>query len=85
MKMQQLEELVLQSLEHEIGGVKIYEAALTCAMNSDLKEEWTKYLNETRTHVAVLEEVCAVMGIDPTQETPGRKVVRSIGRASCRR
>ena len=81
MKTQQLEELVLQSLEHEIGGVKIYEAALTCAMNSDLKEEWTKYLNETRTHVAVLEEVCAVMGIDPTQETPGRKVVRSIGRA----
>jgi hypothetical protein len=27
MKVQQIEELLLQSLEHEIGGVQIYETA----------------------------------------------------------
>ena len=27
MKMEQVEELVLQSLEHEKGGVKVYETA----------------------------------------------------------
>ena len=72
---------MLQSLEHEMGGVRVYETALTCALNSELKHEWQKYLEETRTHVIVLEEVCRVMNIDPAQETPGRLAVRSIGAA----
>jgi hypothetical protein len=81
MQTKQLEELVLQSLEHELGGVKLYETALTCAVNAELKQEWQQYLDETRTHVLVLEEVCQVMKIDPKQETPGRRVVRSVGEA----
>ena len=81
MKTKQLEELVLQSLEHEIGGVKLYETALTCAVNSELKDEWQKYLEQTRTHVMVLEEVCEVMKIDPKKDTPGRLIVRSIAAA----
>ncbi len=81
MKTKQLEELVLQSLEHEMGGVKIYETAVSCAVNSDLKEEWGKYLDETRTHVTVLEEICKVLNIDAEQETPGRQVVRAVGAA----
>jgi hypothetical protein len=81
MKTKQVEELVLQSLEHEMGGVKVYETALTCALNSELKDEWQKYLAETRTHVMVLEEVCRVMNIDPAHETPGRLAVRSVGAA----
>ncbi len=40
MKMKQVEELILQSLEHELGGV--YTAALECAVNDELKEEWRK-------------------------------------------
>ena len=39
MDMQVVKELILQSLEHERGGVKIYETALKCAQNEDLKEE----------------------------------------------
>ena len=35
----QLKELLLQSLEHEMGGVKVYETALTCALNSELREK----------------------------------------------
>ena len=42
MEMKVVKELILQSLEHEMGGVKIYEAALKCARNEELKEEWEK-------------------------------------------
>jgi rubrerythrin len=35
MEMQVVKELILQSLEHEMGGVKIYEAALKCVRNAD--------------------------------------------------
>jgi rubrerythrin len=81
MKSEQVKELVLQSLEHERGGVKVYEAALECAVNDELREEWEKYLEETREHVETLEEICEVMQIDPDEETPGKAIVRSIGEA----
>ena len=76
-----MNELLLQSLEHEMGGVKVYETALKCAMNDDLREEWEKYLDETRKHERILRDVCAAMAIAPEQETPGRKIVRHIGAA----
>ncbi len=79
MKTKQLEELILQSLEHEMGGVKIYEMALDCAQNEDLKEELEKYLDQTRSHVQMLEEVCNSMKIDAHLQTPGRRIVRAVG------
>jgi hypothetical protein len=79
MNVKQVEELVLQSLEHEMGGVKVYETALLCAIQPDLKKEWQKYLAETKTHVTALENVCRVLGVDVAKETPGRKVVRHMG------
>jgi hypothetical protein len=79
MKTKQLEELVLQSLEHEMGGVKIYETAVMCAVKAELKQEWEKYLEQTKTHVQILEELCGVMNIDAKQQTPGRRVVRTMG------
>jgi rubrerythrin len=81
MKQKQIEELVLQSLEHERGGVKVYTTALTCARNSDLKEEWEKYLSETKTHVSSLEKVCKAMNLDAEKETAGRTIVRKNGAA----
>lgn len=58
MKRDQVNELLLQSLEHEKGGVKIYETALRCVVNQDLRREWEKYLEQTRNHVKVLTDVC---------------------------
>jgi ferritin-like metal-binding protein YciE len=81
MKKQQVEELVLQALEHEHGGVKVYTTALRCAAHEELHTEWEKYLDETRSHATRLEEVCQLMGIDPARETPGRNVVRHNGTA----
>jgi len=75
----QLHELLYQALETEAGGIKIYETAISCAKNSDLKEEWQGYLDETKTHHKTLLEVFEKLGLDPEARTPGRKVVAHIG------
>jgi len=72
-------DLLYQALETEKGGVHIYSTALRCAINEDLKEEWNKYLEETKTHVQVVTEILRGLNLDPDVETPGRKVVRYIG------
>jgi len=72
-------DLLYQALETEKGGVQIYSTALRCALNKDLKEEWTKYLEQTKNHVQVVTDILKELGLDPNGETPGRKVVRYIG------
>jgi rubrerythrin len=79
MEMQVVKELILQSLEHEKGGVKIYETALKCVRNEDLKEEWEKYHRETERHVQVLQDVCAQMELDAEEQFPARKIVQDMG------
>jgi len=77
----QVNELLYQALETEMGGVQVYETAVGCAVNDDLKEEWDKYLEQTQNHERVLRAVFAELGLDADAETPGRKVVRTIGEA----
>lgn len=76
-----VEELLLQALEHERGGVMLYEAAIACADNDDLRHEWRKYLAETQRHVQSLERVMHAMGVDPQRPSPGRSVVAGLGRS----
>src|SRR5688572_26655497 len=77
----QLKELLLQSLEHERGGVLIYQTALECALNKDLRKEWEEYLEQTENHVAILTTACEAIGLDPDEMTPGRKVVQHTGKS----
>jgi len=79
MKREQLKELLLQSIEHEAGGVQVYQTALKCAVNEDLKEEWEKYLEETTTHEQILRSTCVALEVDPDEESPGRTIVRALG------
>ena len=81
MEMAMVKELLLQSLEHEMGGVNVYETALKCVVNEDLKEEWEKYHQETERHVQVLQDVFAQMQLDPEEQTPGRKIVHELGQS----
>jgi rubrerythrin len=74
-----LHELLYQALETELGGVQVYTAALRCAINDDLKEEWQKYIDQTRVHVRIVQDVVTELGLDSEKETPGRKVVRHTG------
>jgi hypothetical protein len=78
---QQLQELLYQALETEIGGQRVYEAAILCAQNEDLKQEWDKYLAETQMHEVILRETFERTGMDAEAETPGRAVVRFKGKA----
>ena len=70
-----LTDLLVQSLEHERGGVELYRAALKCAVNEDLRKEWEEYLSETRRHEAVLADALEQLGVDIDKATPGRQVV----------
>jgi hypothetical protein len=76
-----VKELLIQSLEHEMGGVKIYETALKCVVNDELREEWEKYHQETEKHVQVLHDLCTQMHIDPEEQSPGRKITHDKGMA----
>ena len=50
-------DLMYQALETEKGGVQIYTTALRLAINKDLREEWNKYLEQTKNHVQVLSNI----------------------------
>ena len=77
----QIHELLYQALETELGGVQVYQTALRCVQNDELKEEWEEYLEQTEHHVEILQSVFEQIGLDPETETPGRKVVRHIGQS----
>jgi rubrerythrin len=79
MKKEQLNELLYQALETELGGVQVYTTALRCVVNKELKEEWDEYLDQTRVHVKIVQQVMDQLGLDLERETPGRKVVRHQG------
>jgi hypothetical protein len=79
MKDEQLHELLYQMLETEMGGVQVYQTALQCVQNEDLKEEWQEYLEHTQEHVEVVRGIFDKLGLDPDEQTPGRQVVHHIG------
>src|ERR1700704_4209519 len=79
MKQSQVQELLYQALETELGGVQIYTTALRCVVNEDLKEEWEKYLEQTENHVSIVQDTITALGLDPETQTPGREVVHHIG------
>jgi len=78
-KKEQLHELLYQALETEHGGIAIYTTAVECAINEDLKKEWSEYLEQTTKHEQIVRRIFEQLGLDPTTETPGRQVVRHIG------
>jgi ferritin-like metal-binding protein YciE len=80
-KNEQLNQLLYEALETELGGVRVYETAIRCAVNEDLREEWEKYLEQTQNHVQIVQDVFEKLSLDPEAETPGRQVVRHIGQS----
>jgi hypothetical protein len=75
----QVHELLYQALETELGGVQIYEAAIRCAQNDDLREEWQKYHEQTTHHVEIVQGLFEVYGLDTNTQTVGREIVRNLG------
>jgi hypothetical protein len=77
----QLKELLLQSLVHERGGMLVYQTALECVINNDLRREWEEYLEQTKHHVTILTRTSAALGLDPGEMTPGCQVVQHTGKS----
>lgn len=74
-----VKELLLQSVETERGGIKIYTTAISAAVNEDLREEWQEYLEETQHHEEVLTRVFSELGMDTEEMSPGREVCAHNG------
>ena len=81
MNTDQLHELLYQALETEQGGILVYQNALRCALNADLKKEWNEYLEQTQNHERIVRDLFEAFDLDPEVETPGRQVVRHIGKS----
>ena len=79
MNIEQRNELLCQALETELGGVQVYQSAIECAQNEDLRKEWEEYLQQTKHHVEVVTGIFEELGLDTDAETPGRAIVRHIG------
>jgi hypothetical protein len=54
------------------------EAALECALNRELRDEWLEYLEQTRRHEQIVTKLLEELGLDE-EEPAGRKVVRALG------
>ncbi|MBA2337457.1 MAG: hypothetical protein H0V96_06850 [Acidimicrobiia bacterium] len=76
---QQVDELLYQALETELGGVKVYQTVIRCAVNKDFREEMKTYLDETKDHVDIVKGIFSELDMDTERETPGRMVVRHKG------
>jgi len=76
-----LVDLLYQSLETELGAIRIYREAIDCAASEELRKEWMRYLSETRRHERVLLALFKSMGMDPTHATSGRTAVASVSDA----
>ena len=81
MNSEQIHELLYQALETEQGGIKIYQTAVRCAVNDDLREEWQEYLDQTTNHESIVLAIFDQLNLDPSTDTPGRQVVRHIGQS----
>jgi hypothetical protein len=47
-KMDQVHELLYQTLETQKGGIAVYETALKCVRHDRLREEWQEHLEQAR-------------------------------------
>ncbi|TYP80678.1 MULTISPECIES: hypothetical protein [Nitrosomonas] len=76
MKEDQKNELLYQALETEKGGIEVYQMALRCVVEEDLKGEWEEYLEQTEKHHQILLGVFQKLGLNSDEETLARKVAR---------
>lgn len=72
----------------EKGGIEIYETALRCAVNADLKQEWEDHLQQTLEHEQMLE-VMDRLGLDRRgtlyhTTSWGPEAVDRVARHACR-
>ena len=81
MEKSQVNELLYQALETEMGGIKVYRTAVRCAQNPELKEEWEKYLEQTENHERSCARSSRPSASTPRRRRPDAQIVRHKGEA----
>lgn len=81
MEREKLNELLYQALETEKGGVEVYEAALRCVVNDELREEWSKYRDQTKRHVEIVTGLLETFQLEPDARSAGAEIVAMKGEA----
>ena len=79
MKKEQLNELMLQALETELGGVQVYENALEVRRQRGPQRGMGEVPRADPEPRKIVLTVFEKLGLDPNEETPGREIVRHIG------
>ena len=74
-------ELLERALELARAGVRVYEAAIGCAVRDPLEQQWQDDLSQIRRHEHALRTAASRMGIDPEAETSLRLLVRKQAQA----
>jgi len=69
-------ELLERVLELARGGVRVYEAALGCALRETLEQQWQDDLVQARQHERALRAAARRLNVDPEEEPCLRLVVR---------
>ncbi len=78
---EQFADLLGQMLETEQVGLRVFETALRCVEDGQLRRQWEASLEETREHVDIVTGVIEHFDLDPDADSPARQVVRHIGEA----
>jgi len=74
-------ELLERALELARAGVRVYEAAIGCAVRDPLEEQWQDDLSQIRRHERALRTAASTLGVDPEAETSLRLLVRQQAQA----
>jgi rubrerythrin len=72
-----LMEFLSEMLTVERGGVMLYEKALRELVHEDLSEHLEEFLDETKHHVELCEEMLTAAGGDPEEMSPGAEAAQS--------
>lgn len=79
-----LKELLLQTIEHELGSVRVYGSVLERASKSLMSAHWVSGFSSNHSSLVALSAICTQCHIDPTEETGGRQQLRHMADAICR-
>jgi len=79
-----LRDKLSEFLAVEKGGLKLYEQALRIVSDSDLRNRFSEFRDQTRKHEAILRRVIQALGMDPTYLSPGAKLATEKAEALLR-
>lgn len=81
MRQSNVDDFLLQALETETGGVRVYEAAIRCAHDAGMRKQWTNHRSESEQHARIYAQLVEKLGLDSSSKNPGRAIVQQANDA----